>query len=141
MVGEDLYEEIKKLHEEFRQMRSDMDVLAASIATIRSDLPEFHAPLHEALSAFQTRTKERLSSLEDIMSLPETPRPKQRDQTDILRALLSAQNGKFVPAEDIRHKMGLNKVQFSQLLRVSKSFIEEKKNPLDGRRKLVKINY
>jgi len=121
------------------QMRADMDAMAASIATIRSELPEYHAMVHEAQSAFQRRTTERLQALEDIMSLEQEPRPKQKNQGDILRALLAANNGMYASAKDVRRKMGLNEVQFSQLLKVSKGFVEVKENPRDRRQKLLKI--
>jgi hypothetical protein len=68
--------------------------------------------------------------------MPPDPTPSQKDQGDILRALLAANNGKML-VKDARHKMHLSKAQFSQLLASMDGSIETKAYHLDGRQKVL----
>ncbi len=63
------------------------------------------------------------------------PQPLQKDRGDILRALLAANGGKML-AKDARHKMHLQKNQFTRVIAAARDYIEIK--PLHSdKRKMV----
>lgn len=64
------------------------------------------------------------------------PQPRQKDRSEILRALLAANGGKML-AKDARKKMNLSKERFSELLKIC-SFVDTKTLHSD-RRNLVII--
>jgi DNA-binding transcriptional regulator YiaG len=123
------------------QMRQDMDILMAGMAELKGMIPEDHPLIHEAISRKFQSLSERMDGLEDVLSLPASPKPRQIDQRDVLRALLAqTSDGKWVPANMIRQKMNLGKDEFSRLLKVSEGFVQIKKDPFDRRKMLLKIS-
>ncbi|OPY54678.1 MAG: hypothetical protein A4E48_00257 [Methanosaeta sp. PtaU1.Bin060] len=139
--SEDLLSEIQQLRDEVAQMRRDMDILMAGMAEVKAEIPEYHQQIHETLSLRCQTIARRMDSMEDILALPEIPKPRQSDQRDVLRALLAQNsNGKWIPAKAIRQKMNMGKDEFSRLLKISKDFVEVKENPRDRREKLLKIS-
>jgi hypothetical protein len=70
------------------------------------------------------------------LEAPADPTPSQKDRSEILRALLAANNGKM-PLKAARQKMHLSKAQFSQLLASMHGGIEQKSYHLDKRQKIL----
>ncbi len=124
-------------------MRDDIAALMNGQRALRTELEastvEAHQQIHAAQSLKNESLDRRISSLDDILALPETPRPKQMDQGDLLRAYLSANGDLWYPAKDIRRKMNMRSDDFSRLLKTLKGVVESKKNPEDGREILIKI--
>lgn len=79
-----------------------------------------------------TSLEERLDDIEDTKPLTTT---NQRDQADILKALLAANCGKMLTSE-ARKKMRMAKSSFSVLLKRC-DFIEVRKSELDSRKNLI----
>lgn len=122
-------------------MKQDMDILMAGMAALKSMIPEDHLLIHEAFSRKCQSLSERMDSMEDVLSLPVSPKPRQVDQRDILRALLAQNsNGMWISANAIRQKMNLGRDEFSRLLKVSGDFVQVKNDPSDRRKKLLKIS-
>ena len=58
-------------------------------------------------------------------SIKKNPQPLQKDRADILRALITANDGKIL-AKDARQKMHLSRSSFSKLLHTMKDYVEIK---------------
>ena len=74
--------------------------------------------------------RQRISRLEKVK-----PQPLQRDRAEILRALIVANGGRML-AKEVRLKMHLDKVLFSQLLAKAED-IEIRPYKIDKRQKLL----
>jgi chromosome segregation ATPase len=145
---EELRQENKRLIDNYNFLKTEMEQInkeIGSLAQLKAEVSQikknFEDSQEQILGVELIDDRKRITALEDLMTLPAQPRPKQRDQGDILRLLLASGNGEFVPAKIIRRKMGLSDVQFSQLLKVSKSWLEIKEYSLDRRQKLLKIKH
>jgi aminopeptidase N len=64
------------------------------------------------------------------------PQPKQRDRSEILRALIAAYGGKML-AKEARKKMGISEQLFSMLLASMTEYIEIKPMHSDKRQNLL----
>ena len=137
---------ISDLLEANKDLQATVKKQALQIEELKQKLKE-----QEAALAFQEKRLDKHSEyildIKDRMD-PE-PQPKQKNQSEILRLLLAQNNGKMLKA-DARHKMGLSKSQFSDLLSTMSGLVESK--PLRGDRRshvliliknkeLVQLNY
>ena len=137
---------ISDLLEANKDLQATVKKQALQIEELKQKLQD-----QEAALAFQDKRLDKHSEyildIKDRMD-PE-PQPKQKNQSEILRLLLAQNNGKMLKA-DARHKMGLSKSQFSDLLSTMSGLVESK--PLRGDRRshvliliknkeLVQLNY
>jgi len=137
---------INDLLEAKKDLQATVKMLTIQIEELKQKLQD-----QEAALAFQEKRLDKHSEyildIKDRMD-PE-PQPKQKNQSEILRLLLAQNNGKMLKA-DARHKMGLSKSQFSDLLSTMSGLVESK--PLRGDRRshvliliknkeLVQLNY
>jgi len=137
---------ISDLLEANKDLQATVKKQALQIEELKQKLQD-----QEAALAFQEKRLDKHSEyildIKDRMD-PE-PQPKQKNQSEILRLLLAQNNGKMLKA-DARHKMGLSKSQFSDLLSTMSGLVESK--PLRGDRRshvliliknkeLVQLNY
>ena len=137
---------INDLLEAKKELQATVKKLTIQIEELKQKLQD-----QEAALAFQEKRLDKHSEyILDIKDrLDPEPQPKQKDQGEILRLLLAQNNGKMLKA-DARHKMGLSKSQFSDLLSTMSGLVESK--PLRGDRRshvliliknkeLVQLNY
>lgn len=143
----DLLDRFELLKQSYEDLRAEMDMMNAELLKLRefkaraeSDQIECHGAVHTAQSRMNERLDGRLTALEDLLALPEQPKPRQDSQRDVLRAILLEASGKWILAKTVRRKMNLDKDEFSRLLRVSKDFVEVKENPRNRRENLLKIS-
>lgn len=121
-----LLAEIQELRSEVAQLREDNQDLREKITALESlQLQDID---RVCLDIAQDR--QRISRLEY-----KEPQPLQKDRSEILRALLVANNGKLL-AKDARQKMHLKKNQFSELLSRC-DFVILKPYHLDNRKKII----
>jgi len=127
--------------------------LQATVKKLTIQIEELKQKLQdqEKTIAFQEKRLDKHSEyILDIKDrLDPEPQPKQKDQGEILRLLLAQNNGKMLKA-DARHKMGLSKSQFSDLLSTMSGLVESKPLRSDRRshvliliknKELVQLNY
>jgi hypothetical protein len=115
-------------------------------ALIKEAVAEAIAPLEariEALEMDRDLAADRdLNQLRLINSLREQiqpgPLPMQKDRSDILRALLAANDGKML-AKDARKKMHLSKQAFTNLLATMDNYIDSKPYRLDKRQRVLML--
>jgi hypothetical protein len=121
-------QDLATLIEEIRKLRFDFDALDR-------DLKRFKV---FGKTGEVDDLKERIEILESsIASLcGKKPGVKQKNRTDILRALLAANNGKMFES-DARKTMGLDKATFSRLLATLGDVIEVKPFSANKRRNLL----
>jgi len=137
---------ISDLLEAKKDLQATVKKLTIQIEELKQKLQD-----QEAALAFQEKRLDKHSEyildIKDRMD-PE-PQPKQKDQGEILRLLLAQNNGKMLKA-DARHKMGLSKSQFSDLLSTMSGLVESKPLRSDRRshvliliknKELVQLNY
>ena len=137
---------ISDLLEANKDLQATVKKQALQIEELKQKLQD-----QEAALAFQEKRLDKHSEyILDIKDrLDPEPQPKQKNQSEILRLLLAQNNGKMLKA-DARHKMGLSKSQFSDLLSTMSGLVESK--PLRGDRRshvliliknkeLVQLNY
>ena len=137
---------ISDLLETKKDLQATVKKLTIQIEELKQKLQD-----QEAALAFQEKRLDKHSEyildIKDRMD-PE-PQPKQKDQGEILRLLLAQNNGKMLKA-DARHKMGLSKSQFSDLLSTMSGLVESKPLRSDRRshvliliknKELVQLNY
>ena len=137
---------ISDLLEANKDLQATVKKQALQIEELKQKLQD-----QEAALAFQEKRLDKHSEyildIKDRMD-PE-PQPKQKNQSEILRLLLAQNNGKMLKA-DARHKMGLSKSQFSDLLSTMSGLVESKPLRSDRRshvliliknKELVRLNY
>jgi DNA-binding MarR family transcriptional regulator len=78
--------------------------------------------------------RQRLKALET----PEHPQPTQKDRADALLLMLAASNGKML-AKDARHKLGVSKSLFSQLVRSLRGQVEVRPLHTDRRQHVISL--
>ena len=137
---------INDLLESKKDLQATVKKLTIQIEELKQKLQD-----QEAALAFQEKRLDKHSEyILDIKDrLDPEPQPKQKDQGEILRLLLAQNNGKMLKA-DARHKMGLSKSQFSDLLSTMSGLVESKPLRSDRRshvliliknKELVQLNY
>jgi len=137
---------INDLLEARKDLQATVKKLTIQIEELKQKLQD-----QEKTIAFQEKRLDKHSEyILDIKDrLDPEPQPKQKDQGEILRLLLAQNNGKMLKA-DARHKMGLSKSQFSDLLSTMSGLVESKPLRSDRRshvliliknKELVQLNY
>ncbi len=139
----DLLDRFELLKQSYEDLRTELNLMSEELQKLReyraaNELPpnRDHKRLHATQIKLNIDFGERLDALEDIMSLSVEPQPKQRNQGDILRMLLAANNGKML-LTDARTKMGLSESQFSQLLSTMKDVVDSRPLSTNRRKRLL----
>jgi hypothetical protein len=114
--------------EETERLRTEIAALRTELENLRRQRDEELARVFKEMAL----DRQRLTRLET----PLDPTPSQKDRSEILRALLAANEGKM-PEKEARQKMHLSKSQFSQLLASMNGGIELKPYHLDRRQKIL----
>ncbi len=93
----------------------------------------------EAAIAFQEKRLDKHSEyILDIKDrLDPEPQPKQKDQADVLLAILAQSNNGKILEKDARRKLGLSKSQFSRLIKTMEGRIESKPLSTDRRQHVI----
>jgi len=89
--------------------------------------------------AFQEKRLDKHSEyILDIKDrLDPEPQPKQKDQADVLLAILAQSNNGKILEKDARRKLGLSKSQFSRLIKTMEGQIESKPLSTDRRQHVI----
>jgi len=93
----------------------------------------------ETAIAFQEKRLDKHSEyILDIKDrLDPEPQPKQKDQADVLLAILAQSNNGKILEKDARRKLGLSKSQFSRLIKTMEGRIESKPLSTDRRQHVI----
>ena len=93
----------------------------------------------ETVIAFQEKRLDKHSEyILDIKDrLDPEPQPKQKDQADVLLAILAQSNNGKILEKDARRKLGLSKSQFSRLIKTMEGRIESKPLSTDRRQHVI----
>lgn len=139
----DLLERIERLQHAYDDLRSELNLVLDEVQKLKeyraaNELPanRDHRRLHATQIQLNVDFENRLIGLEDLIAPAVEPQPKQKNHGDILRMLLSANNGKMLHT-DARTKMGLTESQFSQLLSTMKDTVESKPLSTNRRKRLL----
>ncbi len=111
---------IQKATESLKTEVSQLQAIVSNLEGQISALVSIEFQDVERLALDIAHDRQRLTKLEKV-----EPQPLQQDRSEILRALLAANNGKML-AKDARQKMHLSESRFSELLNLMDDYIEIK---------------
>jgi len=127
---------INDLLEVKKDLQATVKKLTIQIEELKQKLQD-----HENTIAFQEKRLDKHSEyildIKDRMD-PE-PQPKQKDQSEVLLAILAQSNNGKILEKDARRKLGLSKSRFSQLLLTMKGKVETKPLHTDRRQHVISL--